>query len=108
MQITLNAEQVNRFILEPNIRVLLYCTADINANFVADIAFPSQVELRVNDEHFTGNLRGIKKRPGTTRPADITGLLRKNISGQTNLIGITYAATEKVCKSTDRFQWFRD
>ncbi|KAI9661975.1 MAG: SUMO ligase siz1 [Alyxoria varia] len=98
MQFTLNAEQVNRFKNEPNLRILLYCTADINTGFFArppEIGFPTQVELRVNDEHFTGNLRGIKKKPGTTRPADITGLVRKNVPGHTNIISITYAATEK-------------
>lgn len=61
-----------------------------------DISFPHQVELRVNDTAISGlNLRGLKNKPGSTRPADITE--KMNIrAGYRNEITLTYAMTQKV------------
>lgn len=75
-------------------RVLVYCTSDLDSPN-PDIGFPSQIELKVNAETFQGNLRGIKKKVGTTRPADITSLVRR-IPNYNNQLSITYAATERV------------
>jgi E3 SUMO-protein ligase PIAS1 len=33
-----------------------------------------QVELKVNLDEVKANLRGLKNRPGTTQPADVTSL----------------------------------
>lgn len=60
-----------------------------------DIAFPHQIELRVNQDEVKANLRGLKNKPGSTRPADITTLLRKR-AGYENHLQITYALTNKV------------
>lgn len=76
---------------------MLYCAADsLHASGMpTDIAFPNQIEIKINDEQFQGNLRGVKKKPGTTRPADITSLVRK-LPTYTNRLSIAYAATERV------------
>ena len=74
---------------------MIYCTTDTaNSPFSrVDIAFPHQVEIKVNQDEIKGNLRGLKNKPGTTRPADITDLLRKR-NGYSNDIAITYALTK--------------
>lgn len=89
---------VDRLRSEQNLRIMLYCAVD-PGHFPRpiDIAFPSQVEVKVNDEVFQGNLRGIKKKSGTTRPADITPFITKQ-HGFPNRIMLTYAATDKVWK----------
>jgi len=94
--IRLPAGILDRLRSEQNLRIMLYCAAD-PAPFPRpmDITFPSQIEVKVNDEAFQGNLRGIKKKPGTTRPADITPFITKQL-GFSNRIALTYAATDKV------------
>ena len=76
---------------------MVYCAADNGLSpFVqADIAFPHQVELRVNSDELKANLRGLKNKPGSTRPADITDKLRKRPAYQ-NSVQLTYALTQKV------------
>ena len=74
---------------------MIYCTADpgsLPATRV-DISFPHQVEIKVNQDEVKGNLRGLKNKPGTTRPADITDLLRKK-NHYKNDVAITYALTK--------------
>jgi len=60
-----------------------------------DIAFPSQIEVKVNDEEVKANYKGLKNKPGSTRPADITDFVRMKIANQRNSILITYALTQK-------------
>ena len=79
---------------DDSIRILVYCTSEPWLPN-SEVAFPNQIELKVNEELFQGNLRGIKKKSGTTRPADITNLVRK-IPSYHNKVSITYAATDKV------------
>ncbi|KAG8532030.1 uncharacterized protein KY384_003666 [Bacidia gigantensis] len=78
-----------------NTRVMVYCAADVGPSpfTLLDVAFPQQVELKVNGDDVKANLRGLKNKPGTTRPADITGLLRKR-AGYNNELLITYALTK--------------
>ena len=90
----LGSDKVHRFQTDKSLRVLVYCTSDFDSPN-PDIAFPSQIELKANGEAFSGNLRGVKKRPGTTRPADITSFVRK-IVGYQNSVSVVYAATDKV------------
>lgn len=77
---------------------MIYCTAESMSSPVAkaEIAFPYQVEIRVNQDEVKSNLRGLKNKPGSTRPADITNLLRKR-AGYENHLVVTYALTQKVC-----------
>ena len=78
---------------------MVYCAGmDQITGFTRDteIAFPHQVELRVNDTPVTGlNLRGLKNKPGSTRPADITKSLTLTANYR-NQISMTYAMTQKV------------
>lgn len=60
-----------------------------------DIEFPYQIEIKVNQDEVKANLRGLKNKPGTTRPADITNLLRHK-ANYNNYMVITYALTKKV------------
>lgn len=75
---------------------MVYCAADpITPYTLADIAFPYQVEIKVNEDEVKANLRGLKNKPGSTRPADITKLLRIR-ADYSNMMRITYALTQKV------------
>lgn len=82
---------------DPTLRVMVYCAADsgLKSYTKSDIAFPHQVELKVNLDEVKANLRGLKNRPGTTQPADITNYIRKK-PNYTNNIVMTYALTQKV------------
>ncbi len=74
---------------------MIYCASDPLSPFSkADIAFPYQVEIKVNMDEVKANLRGLKNKPGSTRPADITDLLRKR-AGYENTMTVTYALTHK-------------
>lgn len=77
---------------------MVFCAADsgLNQFSKSDIAFPYQVELKANLDDVKANLRGLKNRPGSTRPADITNYIRKR-AGYTNLVAMTFALTQKVC-----------
>ncbi|TGJ86106.1 hypothetical protein E0Z10_g2651 [Xylaria hypoxylon] len=77
-------------------RVMVFCAADNNS--VQDIAFPHQSEFKVNGGEIKANLRGLKGKPGTTRPVDITGSLRLKPSNYNNNVEFTYALTNKVKK----------
>jgi hypothetical protein len=76
---------------------MVFCAADTGLNQFtkSDIAFPHQVELKANLDEVKANLRGLKNKPGTTRPADITNFIRKR-AGYTNHVVMTYALTQKV------------
>jgi E3 SUMO-protein ligase PIAS1 len=80
-----------------NFRVMVFCTADNNLSPFAqsEIAFPHQVELKCNLDEVKANLRGLKNKPGSTRPADITPFIRKKV-GYLNEVQMTYALTQKV------------
>jgi hypothetical protein len=69
---------------------------------VQEIAFPYQCELKVNGGEIKANLRGLKNRPGSTRPVDITTSLRLKQSGYTNNVELTYALTQRVREDNDR------
>ena len=76
---------------------MLFCAAEsMHSPFQrVDIAFPYQVEIKVNQDEVKANLRGLKNKPGSTRPADITPFLRKR-AGYDNHLQVTYALTTKV------------
>lgn len=78
---------------DPNYRVMIFAAAE--GSGPQDIAFPQQSELKVNGGDFKANLRGLKNKPGSTRPVDITSALRLK-SSYTNNVEFTYALTNKV------------
>lgn len=75
-------------------RVMVFCTAG-NVG-IQDIAFPYQCELKVNGGDIKANLRGLKNKPGSTRPVDITDSLRFKPASYANNVELTYALTQKV------------
>ena len=77
---------------------MIFCATEPLSHFAkVDIAFPSQIEIKVNGAEVRANLRGLKNRPGSTGPADITDLIRKTPNYE-NSITVTYALTNKVSK----------
>lgn len=78
---------------DPKLRVYVFCADEYTLN--RDIAFPQHSLIRVNNNDIRANLRGIKKRPGSTRPADITDFLRLR-HGCDNTVEFTYDNTQNV------------
>ncbi|KAH8196613.1 hypothetical protein TruAng_009207 [Truncatella angustata] len=85
-----------RCVTDKSLRVMVFCAADNQG--VQDIAFPYQSELKVNGGEMKANLRGLKGKPGSTRPVDITDSLRLDKVAYGNNIDFTYALTTKVNK----------
>ncbi|KAK4992045.1 E3 SUMO-protein ligase pli1 [Elasticomyces elasticus] len=80
---------------DPTLRLMIYCTPELGISAaLADIAFPNNIEIKVNQEDVKANFKGLKNKPGTTKPADITDLVRK-APGYSNNITFTYALTQK-------------
>lgn len=82
---------------DSNLRVLVFCALETYDSSwkPADIAFPQHSELRVNSTEIKANLKGLKNKPGSTRPADITDAIRKKPNFP-NSIELVYALTAKV------------
>ncbi len=76
---------------------MVFCAADSHHQpySQSEVAFPHQVELKCNLDEVKANLRGLKNKPGSTRPADVTSLIRKR-GGYQNAVQMTYALTQKV------------
>lgn len=98
--VILSPSELQQFATDKSFRCMVYCaTVDNITPYTKDteIAFPHQVELRVNDEQISGlNLRGLKNKPGSTRPADITEYLLNKKANYRNEVTLTYALTQKV------------
>ncbi|KAI5286225.1 SUMO ligase siz1, partial [Ascosphaera aggregata] len=86
-----------------NIRVMVYCAVDngLTPFTKSDITFPQQVDLKVNFDSVPAKLRGLKNKPGTTNPADVTQYIRKK-AGYQNKIDMIYALTSKLVESSIR------
>jgi E3 SUMO-protein ligase PIAS1 len=97
VMVTLPADVAAQLQSDQLYRVMVFCAPDTGLNrfSAADVAFPHQVELKVNLDDVKANLRGLKNKPGSTRPADITSFLRKK-AGYNNQVTLTYALTQKV------------
>ncbi|KAJ5279895.1 transcriptional regulator family: Zinc finger MIZ-type [Penicillium angulare] len=104
LKIFLSQPDVARLERDSNIRVMIYCTADsgLKQFTKSDIAFPHQVELKANLDEVKANLRGLKNKPGTTQPADVTWYLRKKPNYPNNIV-MTYALTQKVNLTHGKF-----
>jgi E3 SUMO-protein ligase PIAS1 len=98
VSVTLTGDVVEQLHNDHNCKVMAFCAADSNLPPFAhsDIAFPHQVELKCNLDEVKANLRGLKNKAGSTRPADITSLLKKK-ANYVNELQMTYALTQKVC-----------
>lgn len=95
--VSLSSEVAERLHNDPNVKVMVFCAAENNSQHYApsEIAFPHQVELKCNLDEVKANLRGLKNKPGSTRPADVTQYIRKK-AGYPNALQMTYALTQKV------------
>jgi E3 SUMO-protein ligase PIAS1 len=85
---------LSRVLQDPALKVMVFCAAEGHGR--QDIAFPHQSEIKVNGGEIKANLRGLKNKPGSTRPVDITKELRLNIPAYSNNVEMTYALTSKV------------
>lgn len=97
LKVAFTPSMASKLQADPNLRVMVFCAADtgLNQYTKSDIAFPHQVELKTNLDEVKANLRGLKNKPGTTRPADITNYVRKK-AGYQNTVVLTFALTQKV------------
>jgi E3 SUMO-protein ligase PIAS1 len=88
---------LQHFSNDKSLRVMVFCAGESHG--VQNIAFPHQSELKVNGDEIKANLRGLKNKPGSTRPVDITNYLRFRPSNYTNNVEFTWALTQKACIS---------
>jgi E3 SUMO-protein ligase PIAS1 len=97
VSVSLSADIATKLQNDELYRVMVFCAADTGLTqfSASDVAFPHQVELKVNLDEVKANLRGLKNKPGSTRPADITSFIRKK-PGYNNQVTLTYALTQKV------------
>lgn len=96
-RIYLNAEQCQK-ITNEGMRLLMYCgvpSTSLYNSLGIDIAFPNQIEVKVNDDDVKHNFKGLKNKPGTTKPADITSKIRTRPPSYENRVSVTYALTTK-------------
>ncbi|KAK3071772.1 E3 SUMO-protein ligase pli1 [Teratosphaeriaceae sp. CCFEE 6253] len=93
--ICLTLEQSTR-LANSDMRLLLYCglSAAMSPYHPVDIAFPNQVEVKINDDEVKSNYKGLKNKPGSTKPADLTQKVRAK-PNYPNQIILTYALTMK-------------
>lgn len=97
LTINLDEHLAARLQHDSSLRAMVFCAAESfdSAWKPVDIAFPHHAELRCNQEDVKSNLKGLKNKPGSTRPVDITPFLRKR-AGFPNNIELVYALTNKV------------
>lgn len=77
-------------------QVLLLCGAfdyDVPVTQSANVEFPIPLEIYVNGVQLKENVKGIKGKPGTARPANITKLISR--SPALNRIEMVYAGSKK-------------
>ncbi|KAI1502273.1 PINIT domain-containing protein [Biscogniauxia marginata] len=84
---------INGCTFDKSLRIMVLCAGDNEG--VQEIVFPHQSEIKVNGGDIKANLRGLKGKPGSTRPVDITDSLRLKQYNYTNNVEFTYALTQK-------------
>lgn len=87
---------------DPNLRVMLYSAQEptLGPYSRVDVAFPHHFEVRINGDELKWNFKGLKNKAGSTRPADMTELLRKVPPKFSNSIQISHAYNAQVGKMT--------
>lgn len=97
--INLRADIAERLSNDRSTRAMIYSASEPMSPFSkVEIEFPYQLEVRINQDEVQANFRGLKNKPGTTRPVDITTMLRPK-PGYDNHMVVTYALTKKVSLS---------
>lgn len=75
-------------------RLVLFCTqTDRVAYGNCVVEFPTHAEIRCNGTIVSANLRGIKNKPGTINPPDITSQAII-IQGVANKVDVTFAESK--------------
>lgn len=94
------------------LKVMLFGAA--SASGIQDIAFPQNSELKINGGELKVNMRGLKNKPGTTRPVDVTNFLRLKLPAYRNSVSFTYALTLQkyylslcICETTSSIELVR-
>ena len=94
--INLRTDIAERLSTDRSTRAMIYSASEPMSPFTkVEIEFPYQLEIRINQDEVQANFRGLKNKPGTTRPVDITTMLRPK-PGYDNHMVVTYALTKKV------------
>ena len=97
VEIKISAQQhpiLSNIDYDKSLKVMVFCAGEAT-NVKQDISFPHQSEIKVNGDEVKANLRGLKNKPGSTRPANITTYLRLKPATYQNRIEFTYALTTK-------------
>lgn len=97
-QLELSPAQSSRIQSDQSIKLLLFAHVDQSGGFrdaCRDIAFPAQLEVKVNGGDIKSNWKGLKNKPGSTRPADITNEFRVTPAYYKNTLAVTYALTKE-------------
>ena len=75
-------------------RLLLFCTQTDRVAFGnCVIEFPAHADIRCNGSSVQANLRGIKNRPGTINPPDVTAQIMM-MQGVQNKIDVTFSESK--------------
>lgn len=95
-ELRLNDDIARRLKEDESLKLLMYCgvSTGINDYTMIDVAFPNQIEVKVNNDDVKSNFKGLKNKPGSTKPADVTQYVRKT-AGYANQISVCYALTTK-------------
>ena len=71
---TIPARFLSQCKADDSLRVMVFSAKSTNGP--QDISFPQQSDIRIDSAEVKGlNMRGLKNKPGTTRPADLTAAL---------------------------------
>ncbi|KAK9493681.1 PINIT domain-containing protein [Lipomyces doorenjongii] len=75
-------------------RIYLLSALSEDAYRQATVQFPQSMEIRVNGKVVQANLRGLKNKPGTAKPADLTDYIAKDTMTR-NMVEVIYAYTRQ-------------
>ncbi|EJD04077.1 uncharacterized protein FOMMEDRAFT_155211 [Fomitiporia mediterranea MF3/22] len=104
LNFTLTQEHINK-LTSPGSKyqLRLYCTTNSfyssspsgfrSNTTLCPIEFPATCEVRVNNTPLQANLKGIKKKPGTAPPADLSKVVRM-VVGQPNRVEMIYVNSQ--------------
>lgn len=86
---TLLTDEKQLLASNPNMKLVILCGEQQNlspSSTDVPLTFPIPVEIHVNDKQVTKNFRGIKNKPGTAKPADITNMIKKDGLNKVQLV----------------------
>ncbi|KAF9159375.1 SUMO ligase siz1 [Actinomortierella ambigua] len=96
LQFTTTPTLAARLKADPELQVMIFCGwADTPPGQQILMEFPSVCEVKVNQRNLEANLRGMKNKPGTVAPGNITRLCRLEPTGF-NRIDFVYVNTTKL------------